>query len=439
MVRRFLDFVKRDIWRMRLKEQSGSKTFFIHQLRVVVLAVRGFDEDKCMLRASALTFYSLLSIVPVMAMVFGIAKGFGFENRIEQELYAKFEGQEEIINRVIVFARNLLEKTSGGFIAGVGTALLLWSIIKVLGNIEKSFNHIWGIPKDRPWGRKVSDYLFFMFVSPLLLIMSSSITVFITSQVTAITEKITAISAVAPLLLFGLRFLPFVVIWILFTFIYIFMPNTKVRFRSALVAGVAAGTLFQLAQWVYVTFQIGAAKYGAIYGSFAALPLFLVWLQTSWLIVLFGAEISFAHQNVQTYEFEQETYSVSHSFKMLLSLAVTRLLVKNFCRGEKPADATGICAALDIPIRLVRQILFELAEAQIICEVKKDEDKSICYLPARDVGTITISYVVGALQNHGSSSIPVIESAELNRLRDALHNFENLIEKSPANVSLKDI
>jgi membrane protein len=239
--------------------------------------------------------------------------------------------------------------------------------------------------------------------------------------------------------LFLLKLLPYVVIWVLFTFIYIFMPNTKVKFRSGLVAGVAAGTLFQLAQWVYVTFQIGAAKYGAIYGSFAALPLFLIWLQLSWLIVLFGAEISFAHQNVHTYEFEQDSHSVSHSFKMLLSLAIAHRVVKDFCSGEKPADATQISEALDIPIRLVRQILFELSEARILSEIHRDEDQTVCYQPARDVAGLTVGDVVNALQNHGSCAIPVIESEEFTRLRNTLNDFDALTLKSSVNISLKDI
>jgi len=439
MITKFLDFARNGIWRIRLENISRSKSFFIRQLRIVVLSLRGFDEDRCKLWASALTFYSLLSIVPVVAMLFGIAKGFGFEKRIEQELLEKFQGQEEIISQVIGFAHKLLENTSGGLIAGIGIAFLFWSIIKVLGNIENSFNHIWGIKKGRSWGRKFSDYLSFMLISPLLLVISSSLTVFITSQITLITEKIEAISVVAPLILFLLKFLPYAVIWISFTFIYFWMPNTKVKFSSSVIAGIIAGTIFQITQWIYIAFQIGAARYGAIYGSFAALPLFLIWLQISWLIVLFGAEISFAHQNVETYEFEQDCYTASHSFKILLSLMVTHLLVRNFSRGEKPWDATQISSALDMPIRLVRQILFELAQANILTEIKNDDDPSVFYQPARDVESLTVKYVINALEQHGSADIPIVESSELDKLRQCIKTFDELVENSPDNVSLKNI
>jgi membrane protein len=217
------------------------------------------------------------------------------------------------------------------------------------------------------------------------------------------------------------------------------MPNTKVKLRSGLLGGVVAGTIFQIAQWIYINFQIGAAKYSAIYGSFAALPLFLLWLQISWLVVLFGAELSFAHQNVETYEFEQDCLSASYSFKKLLSLLVTHLLIKNFCKAEQPWDAEKISHTLEIPIRLVRQILFELVGSGILSEVRKDDDKDVAYQPAVDVGKVTVKYVVESLEQRGNSAIPVGKTSELDKLSECLSTFANDIEKSPANILLKDL
>jgi membrane protein len=235
-----------------------------------------------------------------------------------------------------------------------------------------------------------------------------------------------------------LKLLTYLTIWVAFTFIFSFMPNTKVRFTSALIGGIVAGTIFQLVQWVYINFQIGVAKYGAIYGSFAALPLFLIWLQTSWFIVLFGAEVSFAHQNVETYEFEPDCLSVSRSFKTLLSLLIAHQLVHRFCEGEKPGDASGLSHELDIPVRLVRQILYELSESGVLSEVKKGEDKELAYQPAIDVNKITVKFVLDRLEQHGTSSIPVPRSGELDKLSDSLRQFGEIIEKSPANLLLKN-
>ena len=318
MISRIIDFLKNDIWQIRLKSYPRPKSFLIRQLRIIVLAVRGFNEDKCKFRASALTFYSLLSIVPVIAMFFGIAKGFGLQQRVQNLIKTRLLGQEEITEKIIAFSNSLLENTSGGFIAGIGVALLFWMIIKVLSNVESSFNEIWGVKKSRSIGRKFSDYLSIMLVCPILLVMAGSLNVAINSQLQLITQKFTILNAIGPLVFVLLKLLPYCSVWITFTFIFIFIPNTKVKLKSALIAGIIAGTIFQLTQWVYIVFQIGVAKYGAIYGSFAALPLFLFWLQISWLIVLFGAELSFAHQNVETYEFEKDCLSVSLSFKKLL-------------------------------------------------------------------------------------------------------------------------
>lgn len=439
MLSKVINFLKTDIWRIRLKDYTRSKSFFLRQLRIIVLAVRGFAEDKCKFRASALTFYSLLSIVPVIAMMFGIAKGFGLEKRVETELLQKMQGQEEVVEKIIGFANSLLENANGGLIAGIGVGFLFWTIIKVLSNIENSFNDIWGVKTPRSIGRKFSDYLSIFLICPFLLIMASSATVFISSQVRVVIQYFSVSSTIGPLILFLLKLLPYCTIWIMFTFVFIFMPNTKVKLRSGFLGGVIAGTIFQAVQWTYINFQIGAAKYSAIYGSFAALPLFLLWLQISWLVVLFGAEISFAHQNVETYEFEQDCLSVSYSFKKLLSLSITHLLIKNFCKAEQPWNPEKISRTLEIPIRLVRQILFELVGSGILSEVKKDDGKDVAYQPAVDVGKVTVKYVVESLEQRGISNIPVEKTNELEKLSQCLSIFADDIEKSSANILLKDL
>jgi len=248
-------------------------------------------------------------------------------------------------------------------IAGIGLALLFWSVIKVLGHIEGSFNEIWEIKTPRSFGRKFSDYLSIMLISPILVIMSSSVTVFITTQIKLITEKIALLGFFSPLIFFTLKFLPYCIIWILFTMIYIIMPNTRVSFKSGLISGVIAGTIYQILQGLYIFFQVGVARYNAIYGSFAALPLFLIWLQLSWFIVLFGAEISYANQNVDTYEFEPDCHKASNHFKRILALRLTQLCVQDFQTSESPRTAEQLSAFLEIPVRLVRQVLSELAEA----------------------------------------------------------------------------
>lgn len=438
-VRHLIQFLKVDIWRIRMHKLPPTKSLLLKQLRIMLLAFRGFDEDKCQLRASALTFYSLLSIVPFVAMAFGIAKGFGIEKILEKQLYEKLAGQEEVVGKIINFSQTLLETTKGGVIAGVGVAILFWTVIKVLGNIESSFNDIWGIRKSRTWGRKFSDYLSIMLICPLLLIMSSSVTVLVTSQVKLVVDKIAFLGVLSPVIFTVLNLLPYCVIWVLFTYIYIFMPNTSVSFKSGLFGGMIGGTIYQITQWIYITFQVGAAKYGAVYGSFAALPLFLVWLQTSWIIVLFGAEISFAEQNVETYELEPDCLKASHAFKRLLSLRIVQMAVKRFCLSQTPYTAADIVKEIEIPIRLLRQILFDLTEAGILVEVRLEDGRQVGYQPAFNVETLSVAKVNELLDDKGISEMPIIRSGEMEHIERCLRAFRVLAEQSLENILLKNM
>jgi membrane protein len=439
VISRLLEFINAGVWRIRLKDVSKRRSFGIRLIRIVLLGTRGFSAGRIHLRASALTLYSLLGIVPVLAMAFGIAKGFGFEKFLQKDLLERFRGQEEVATRIIDFAHSLLEATKGGVIAGVGLIILLWAVIRVLRDIEDSFNAIWGIEEARSLGRKFSDYLTILVISPILLTMSGSITIFISTQVAMITAKFSLLGYVSNQIFLLLKVLPYCVIWGLFTFVYILVPNTKVRFRSGLIAGIIAGTVFQAVQWGYIHFQVGVSKYNAIYGSFAAIPLFLAWLQLSWMIVLTGAEIAFAHQNVDTYEFEPDSQKISLSFKRLLSLMVAQLLTRRFADGKEPLAAQEISQTLEIPIRLVRQILFDLVHSGILSEIKAADGNDAAYQPAFTIHRLTVARVLEALDQRGLRSIPVAETEAFAALSTALKAFGEAVDQSPANRLLKDI
>lgn len=433
------NFIKQDIWRIRRTQLPPGKSFFLTLLRVLILSIRGFDENKCKLRASSLTFYSLVSIVPVAAMAFGIAKGFGFEKVLEAQLRSKLAGHEEILANVIQFSHSLLENTRGGVIAGIGLIVLFWAVIKVLGQIEEAFNDIWGVKERRTIGRMFSDYLSLMLICPVLIILSSSMTVFITTQLNLIMEKFTILGVLSPLFFLFLKLLPYGLLWSLFTFIYIFMPNTKVRFTSGLLAGIIAGTIFQIVQWGYITFQIGVVQYNAIYGSFAVLPLFLVWLQLSWLIVLYGAELSFAYQNVDTYEFEPDALQASHRLKTLLALQITHHLIKNFAAGGKPLTAREISHRLEIPIRFVNELLFELAKSNVLSVTEAEGDGERGFQPAVDINALTIHYVLEAMDRRGLNHMPFAHAPEFGVLSEVVKSFGKAIESLPANKLLKEL
>jgi len=372
-------------------------------------------------------------------MVLAIAKGFGLRHLLERELIMKFQGQEEVITWIINFSGSFLESIKGGVLAGVGTIVLLWAVINVLSQIELSFNEIWKIRKGRSLWRKFSDYSFVMFLFPLFIIMSGSMTLLIKTQVTLITGKIVLIGFISPFIFFLLKLVPVILNCLLFSFIYMLMTNTKVKIGPGLLAGIIAGTIFSLTQWVYLTFQIGVSKYNTIYGSFAALPLFMVWLQTSWLITLFGAELAFAYQNVETYELEPDSQRISSYFKRLLTLQVAHLLIKKFADGESPLSAYTLTHVLEIPLGLINQILYELVESGILSEIQTDDYDESAFQPARDISTLTIAHVIEALENRGIHEIPVVRDASLMTLSESLKSFQETIRHSPANRLVKDI
>ena len=435
-----IHFLKEGVWKISLKDLPSRKSALIKNLRIILLAFKGFYEDKCSLRAQALTYYSLMSVVPLAAFGFGISKGFGMQEALEKQLNKSIPGQEEVVNYIIDFADKYLEQAKGGLIAGIGIVMLVYYVFNLLQNIEDSFNEIWGAPNSRSFSRKLSDYLTFLFIAPVLLILSSGVTVFVKTAITPITEKIMLLGTIISYVIFlSLKILPFLVIWLLLIFLYIFMPNTRVRFRSGFMGAVVAGTIYGFWQVVYITLQIGVAKYGAIYGSLAALPLFMIWLHVSWLIVLFGAEIAFALQNIDTYEMEPLSETVSNSLKKILALRITNICIKNFVKGENPWSAKKISELLELPVRLTNKLLSDLVKCHILSETEGEDEKMHYYQPARDVNTLTIHHVASALEKLGNDDITFAESEEIENIKKSYEKLNTMYNESDANILLKDI
>jgi membrane protein len=430
--------------------------------------LRGFTEDKVQLRASALTYFTLLSIVPIFALAFGIAKGFGLESVLERQVFSALTGKEEIIEYILSFSDSLLEGTSGGMIAGIGLLILLYTVMQVLSNIESSFNDIWQIKHSRSLSRKVSDYFAMMFIAPVFFIFSSGATVYISTQIVTLSEQISILGYFSPVIMFLIKLIPYFLIWVMLVIIYMVMPNTSVQFKSALIAALIAGTMLQLVQWGYVSFQIGVTRYNAIYGSFAAVPLLLIMMQLSWLVILLGAEISFANQNVEHYEFEAEAQNMSPYNQKLLALMVMNLVAKRFEKGETALTATQIAHTLEVPIKLTRKIIEDLQEVNILAKTqgyKKREDykkvarkvladlddatfikeeriekiEEDAFQPAFDINQMTVKRVIDKLEHIGLDFMIAKHTKEFDKLKSTLDGFNTTLEKHPKNILVKDM
>ena len=442
MISRIIYFIKQGVWEIRLQDLSPFKAFFIRYLRVIILASQGFLKDHCQKTASVLTYYSLLNIVPVIAVAFAIAKGFGLEKVIEKQISQmaeKANWQADITNQIITFSHNILEQAKGGLIAGIGVILLLWTVISILGKIEESFNEIWEVKKSRTLIRKFSDYLTAMLLAPILLIISSSATVLVSSQVKVIVHKIGFLGVFSSAIFLLLNLLPYVSMWFLLAMLYLIMPNTRIPLRSGILGGIVAGTVFQIVQWIYIKFQIGVASYGAIYGSFAAFPLLLAWLQMSWMIVLFGLEIANANEHYETFGFHPDYSQISVSSKKLLVLRIFHLLVEKFSKGAKPLSPNQISQVLEIPIRLVRQLLYELIDIGLVVETSSGMKSVATFQPGRTIEDITVKYALDSYEQRGNPYVPSPSSEEAAKISQYLKDIGNTVEQSSGNVKLKEI
>jgi membrane protein len=437
-----LDQIKRlnyAIWHTPFTEISRWKKFIFKQLRIIILAAKGFYNDKVQMRASSLTFYSVLSIIPVAAIAFAIAKGFSLDKNLEQLIMDKFQSEQEVLNWLLKNASAAIEKTKGGYIAGVGVIILFWSVMSLLSHIESSFNHIWQVGSSRPWIRKFTDYLTIMLIAPIFIILSNSFTIFINTKLPVFMADAPILDFFKPVISSLIKLAPYFITWIALTILFIIIPNVKVKFVPALISGIISGTILQGLQWLYIDLQFGITKLSAIYGSFAAVPLFITWLQSSWIVVLLGAEISFANQNVSRYEFESEALNISNFQKRALVLMIMHMIIRKFANGEKPISASYIATHLKIPVRLSRDILQDLNNVNLVTILHEHEEKERLYQPAIDINRLTVSYVLDRLDRKGVEQVMVIKNKEYEKIIAMLEKFDKLMAKSDSNIMIKDL
>ncbi len=433
MIKQLIKFITTGIWELdENKYKSRSKRWAVRQFKILTITAKGFGAHTLNIRSAALTFYALMAIVPIAAVVFGVVKGFGIDQKFIESLHTSMPQYNTLIDYVIEFADNLIQRTKGGWLMGVGSVVFLWAIIKVFSNIESSFNHIWEVHKSRSLARKMSDYLTIIFIAPLLWVASNSLSIYLKSTIAYYTGN-TVIE-------FLYTVASFIAAWFMFTFVYKMMPNTKVKFSCALNAGIIAGTIFQIFQIVYLYIQSEVSAYNAIYGSFAALPLFLIWMQASWQILLFGTELSYAYQNIYSYEKELEVGEINYRTRTKVMVSVMCEVIKHFKQNKGAISPETIASNLEMSSRLVFDVIFELDKANLICAVKDDsEDKISKYIPARDINTIRISDVIMAIQEQGKDISEIACCDNVNKISVQIKSLEDTMEDSIQNKLLIDL
>lgn len=433
----FIHFITDDMWRITENEVSGTKHFGINAAKSLSLAIRSFVNENLQSRASALTYSTLLAIVPFLAVLMAIAKGFGFQDIVRQALLDYFPGHEDQWNQVFEFVEIYLAQAQSGIILGVGIFIILYTVISLISSIEETFNDIWQINKSRPFARKITDYLALLLIMPILMIASGGMSIFMSTLQNSILNEFVFLTPVVDLLF---KVVPFVIATTVFTAIYIFLPNAKVKLLPGLIAGFVAGIAFQSFQLFYISGQIWVSKYNAIYGTFAAIPLLLLFVQLSWVICLFGGALAYGIQNVKRFDFESDSRNISRRYGDFVVVAVTSLIVKRFVNGEKPYTADELSEKYHIPIRLATSILYQLAELHVLTEVKDAGDEwTIYYQPAMDINRITVSGLLKMLDEQGSENFKIDNLHCFGREWEAILKTRKEMYDANSNILLKDL
>ena len=409
------------IWNVKVEEVPKKKALRLQFFRVSALTAKFFIRNRCALHASALTYFTMLSLVPIAALFFGIAKGYGFDKILKSKIQQGFAAQEKTAAQFIQFAENALENASGGVVAGVGVIVLIWSALKLFSNIEMTFNEIWGVRRGRSLARKVSDYLTMLILCPMLFVILISSTTFIMSYLQTLAEKLPFSALWNIVLLLLTNLFPFALACLLFTLIYIFIPNTKVQFRPALTAGTFTGILYIGLQFAYIYAQKILTGYNAIYGSFAAIPFLLIWLQLSWALILLGAQIAFAVQNVNAYELTPpDGEPESADCRARTAIRIMAELTAAFRQEQGPVSLPEISGKLEVPIRLTRAVLFDLCNCGLASRLLTDEKVSELYQIAVPVERITPVFILRRMATHGYPGYQTPRSEQANKLMESL-------------------
>ena len=405
--------------------------WLVQQYRLLFYTARGLVEHGTLVRSAALTFYTLMSLVPILAVVFAVVKGFGLTDGLVENLYGIFPRHPETIDYIVGFAENALARTQGGVVAAVGLVMLFWAVIRVFGSIESALNNIWEVKVARSIARQWTDYIAVVMIVPVLWILANAAGDYV-EQLLGLYDKwyFNTLSHLASM----------VIIWTMFTLLYLIIPNARVRFQSALMAGIVAGTIFLLFQWGYVYVQRWMTSYNAIYGSFAALPLFLIWMQTSWEILLFGGELSFAYQNISRFAEERESLRISYDQRRKVLLAVMILVARNFRDHGGTLSTDTIRERLGLPTRIVNDVLFQLVQAgQLIAVRSGDGERDVAFTPAHDLASTTVYGILEAVERTGQATLDLGQTPELARMNQEVESLKEEVRHSSNNARLSDL
>lgn len=395
-------FVTSDMWRLYDQEITGISGFLVRILRVLYISIKEFIEGRVAQKSSALTYTTLLALVPTLTLILSVGAGFGMQASVQRALYDAFPAHQMELTTAFDLVEAYLNEIHSGVLIIVGLIVLIYTVFSMLLTVESVFNQIWQIKFGRPISKSLIGYLAAIVIVPIALIAISFSNIFIGSLSSI---EILGTISIAPVITSLLKILPVVVMILILTALYITMPNTRVRFFPAFIAGIVAGFAFQFFQMLYISGQLWVSKYNSIYGSIAAIPLLMLFVQFSWTIILFGAQLSYAIQNVKRYVFRNESERVSRRYRDLVAIILMKKVCLAFRYQGLPYTADLLSEETDLPIIIVQDTLDKLVACRLLNTNEPSTRRhSITYSPASELSTITIKRVLTALDRLGAES-----------------------------------
>jgi membrane protein len=430
-IERLQRLITHDIWVREWKGSSRRLYSGVMLLRWVYLVFTGFVANQCLLRAAALAFTTVLAIAPFLAVAFSISKGLGLQNTdfMRDMLYRVTAGRTQMVDTILSY----VNETDVTALGSLGVLFLFVTAISLLDNIEKAFNTIWGVKHGRTLWRKFTDFFTITVFCPVLILMAISTTAGL--QDDAMVQWILSFSAFNIVYVYLLKILPYLLVILALTFMYSFMPSTKVRLLGALAGGFVAGTAWQTAYWIYVTYNVGVSRYNAIYGSFAQFPFFLFWLYISWTIVLLGAQISYAAQNVSVHVREVRAGVISQRERKKIALLTMLVLTRRFEAGRPPATTDQVGALLGVPAKVINEALAILESRGLVVPV--DDERGTSYALRLDPSRVTVAEVFAAMEQYREAGESLDLGERFNFIHRTYDRFVAPALAGEANVDLK--
>ena len=436
LIKQIIGFLKKDLWNIDLKQLNRPKTILIKSLRLISFTVRELVNNELQLRAVSLVYTTLLSIVPLIAFSFSILQSFGVVNNQLEPILQNFLaplGQQgvQISSKILEFVGNM----KVGVLGTIGLLTLIYTVFSMIKKIDDSINVIWKVHRGRGILQRLTNYISLTIIGPIFMFVILGLTASLASN--TIVEKLSHYKTFGTIIIIWGTILPYLLISIIFTIIYVIVPNTKVRILPAIIGGIIAGIFWQISSQLFAKGVASSTKYFAIYSSLAIVILFMIWQYISWLIVLIGAQISYCAQKIDHSGINLKTSQISSKLKERISLSVMYLIGKNFAEGESSLSLDQIVDMTNMPYEFVHGSIKELVSSELLIQ---STDSPTTYLPSKDLELISLEEIINVSRSNEQSEKFINETdSSFTRVDSVLDSIDSSIYASLGNKSLKDL